>query len=106
MAVLFERFAALALAVEPQLHLFGVAEHLNFERLPFATGPSPMGKYVQHGLRAPPGLEVVVAVFGEAAAVEDAELRADRGKAERIRFTAVVEAGPVKEPRQVRARRV
>ena len=51
--------------------------HPHADDLAFALLPVPMRKQMQDGLIAPPGFVIEVVVLGEAAHVQDAELRVD-----------------------------
>src|SRR5689334_16126447 len=85
---------AQALAVQEQLDPLGVAVDPDIDRLPLLARPVPVRQQVGNGLIAPPGPVIVVAVLGEAADVQDAEVRVDAGPAVRRRLAFVVETGP------------
>ena len=58
----------------------------------------PVGQDVQHRLVGPPRLQVERLVFGKSAIVEDAKFGACSRKLERVGLSAIVKAGPVKQP--------
>ena len=82
-----------AATVQQQLDAIeiGVTPHVDL----LARLPVPMRQEMQHGLRAPLRLIVVIVVLGKSARVHDPEVRADaRPTIERRRLAAVVEPGP------------
>src|SRR5262245_13787137 len=69
-------------------------------RLALALLPIPVREQMQHWFGSPPGLVVIEVVFGEAAHVDDSELRVDGRPSVRCGFAAIVEAGPGEPARQ------
>src|SRR6185437_7040767 len=61
---------------------------------------------MQDGFPAPPRLIIKESVFGEAARVDDAEMRTDAGPVVRRRLAAIIESRPKKSAREKRPRGV
>ena len=91
---------AVSFAIHEQLYRIEVGMHPDGDRFAFPLLPIPMWKEMQHGLRAPPCFVVIKVVLGEAAHVDDAELRVDRRPSVGRGLAAIVEAGPGKAARQ------
>src|SRR5690606_31675700 len=106
MVVAFDGLAAERTAVEQQLDLLVIRVHAHLDRLAFAALPIPVWEHVQHRLPGPPGAQVVEAILRKAACIQNSELRGDRRPAERRRFAAVIETGPVHDPGGEGARRI
>ena len=85
---------AQALAVQEKLHPLQVAVDPDVDLLAFLSGPVPVRKHVQRRASSPTRPVVVEVVLGEAAHVQDAEVRVDAGPAVGRGLAAVVEAGP------------
>ena len=103
MAVALHLLATERSAVEEELDLVAVGIGADLHDLAFLARPVPVGEDVQHHLIGPPRLEVVEAVLGEAAGIEDAELRADRREVERRGLAAIVKSGPIHNAGELRS---
>ena len=88
------RLTAERFSIQRQFHFVTIAVAANVDRLAFLTGPIPVGQHVHHRLFGPARLIVVKRILGEPAGVENAELAADGGPAERRGFAAVIETRP------------
>ena len=95
-AVARHRLAPERTAVEQQLDLLGIAVRPDLDRLALAARPVPVRQQMhQRPVGPPPRAVVIIIVLGEAAGVEDSELRADaREGVVGRRLAAIVEAGP------------
>jgi hypothetical protein len=96
-SVALDGLLAEALFVEEELDLSGVRVRAHVDGLPFSTGEVPVRSELQVRLFVPPGLEVMKAVLGKAAGIEDPELRAYRRKTVRIRLAAIIESSPIED---------
>src|SRR5664280_143601 len=85
--------------------MFAVAESLDENFLVFATGPVPVRREVQHGVRCPPRLVVIKSVLRKTAGVENAEVRVDARPPIRRRLAAIIKTSPDKRAREPRTRR-
>ena len=94
MRILRHRFAAETLAVEEKFDFLAIAVSPDADFLPFLAGPVPVREHMQHRLIRPPGLQIIHAVLGKAADIENAVLRRDGRPAEGHRLAAIIEAGP------------
>src|SRR5579864_2184177 len=66
----------------------------NVDFLPFFSGPIPVGKNMQYGLRSPPCLVIEIIVFGKTACVHCAEMRADARPAIRAGLAPIIKSRP------------
>src|ERR1019366_3519429 len=71
-----------------------VAPDVNF--LAFFAAPIPVRKKMQHRVRAPPCLIIIIIIFGEAAGIHDPEVRADARPVVGSGLAAIVESRPRK----------
>lgn len=93
--VVGHRLAALGASVDEEFDLVAVAVGPDVDRLALMALEVPVGEDVEHGVRGPPGAEIIGLVLFEAAVVEQTEFGVDGGEGERVGFALVVEARPV-----------
>ena len=96
------RFTAKRAAIDTQIHLVEIRVHPHIDFLALVALKIPVREYMERGLVGPPRAQIVSLVFGEAAIVQDAELRAGGREVERCRLAAIVETGPVEQSCQPR----
>src|SRR5580692_9340614 len=96
----------LARSVQKYFHGITIGMHPYGDWLTIALVPVPVRKQVQYGLRSPPRLVVIEVIFGEAAHVDDAELRVNRRPSIGRGLAAIVEASPGEAAGEPFARRI
>ena len=99
--VLGHGFAAQVLAVDRQLHFVAVAVHPDVDAVALMALQVPVGQDVEHRFVRPPGLQVIGLILGEAAIVQDAELRTRSRELHGIGLAAIVEARPIEQAGEV-----
>ena len=105
MAVPLHRLSAEAPAVHRELDLVAIAVAPDADLLTFPRGGGggPVRVEVEHRLVGPPGFQVIEAVLGKAAEIEDAGMRTDLRPAVGIGFAAVVKTRPEEHAGEIRA---